>query len=169
MLHSVVLGLMLAIYMRLSPHWPETIVVLSILMVLFGTNDYYVGHFIAGQIPLELYHFPRWFIHIFSPLLRIRDKELREKALVRANELKQRLLSEQDTGISSFQDGSIHILLEKTANAIGRNDIDVTKDVKAFDDDLFDSVDQLKGMDIEVLSRYMPRRLAQEVHTMLMD
>jgi len=33
----------------------------------------------------------------------------------------------------------------------------------------YDSVDQLRGMDIDILNKYMPRRLAEEVYKQLLN
>lgn len=56
----VLLGVLLGIYINLSPHWPETIVALSAaLAVSVGGITTYCRHDMTCS-PLEFYHFPTW-------------------------------------------------------------------------------------------------------------
>ena len=41
--------------------------------------------------------------------------------------------------------------------------------ISRLEDDLYTHVEHLVGEDIDVLSRYMPRRLAKEVHRILIE
>ena len=52
---------------------------------------------------------------------------------------------------------------------IGRSDIDMSSYISRLEDDLYTHVEHLVGKDIDALSRYMPRRLAKEVHRILIE
>ena len=59
-------------------------------------------------------------------------------------------------------------LLEIAADLIGRSDLDVSVYSKRLEDELYTNVEHLAGEDVDVLSRYMPRRLAKKVNQLLL-
>lgn len=58
-------------------------------------------------------------------------------------------------------------LLRTAAINLGRNDEDMSVYEERLEKDWFNEVDQLKGRSVECLSRYMPLRLAEEVHKLV--
>lgn len=64
-------------------------------------------------------------------------------------------------------DGDLTILLAKAAHAIGKKDADVQPYVDKLKKDWYDDVNSLRGESAEMLSKYMPRRLAKQVHQVL--
>jgi hypothetical protein len=54
MLHTVLLGLGLGIYAKLSPNWIETRLALSITFVFFVATEWQLALFMLRQIPLEI-------------------------------------------------------------------------------------------------------------------
>ena len=76
------------------------------------------------------------------------------------------------TAASSSQRGrdSLQKLLEKAAESIGigRSDIDISIYIARLEADLYTDSEHLSEEDVDELSRYMPRRLAKEVHKIML-
>lgn len=51
-------GVGLAIYSNLSPHFPEVIIALMFFGAVVIAGTYYTSMLIGEEIPLEYYHFP---------------------------------------------------------------------------------------------------------------
>jgi len=102
-------------------------------------------------------------------------KKIRDAAERRAKELKNRAYQERtilDPSASSTRGlnvsgTSIGKLLRRAADSIGRFDFDVSKFEAKLDEDWYNDASELRNLDVEVLSKYMPRRLAEEVHNQL--
>ena len=70
--------------------------------------------------------------------------------------------AEQPT--TSVSTSSVGLLLRGAAIKCGRGEQDVSIYAANLGEDWYSGVDQLNGMPIDVLARYMSRRLAEEVH-----
>ena len=65
---------------------------------------------------------------------------------------------------TSVNTNCVGLLLRDAAIKCGRDDQGVSIYLANLEEDWYSDVDQLKGMAVDVLARYMPRRLAEEVH-----
>ena len=68
---------------------------------------------------------------------------------------------------SSRSATSIGKLLRGAACNIGRGGFDVSKYEQKLEDDWYNNASELREMSVNVLQKYMPRRLAEEVHNQL--
>ncbi|KAL7540282.1 hypothetical protein ACHAXR_009998 [Thalassiosira sp. AJA248-18] len=167
-------GFYLGVYSNLSPYWPETSLTIFILMIisLIGTRTYN-QHFLACA-PLECYHVPQWWKSIANWGVPLNSKKVRQRAKLRAQELRKRGLQrkeEKNRSQLSSEDrrttSSVVVLLKTAATRLGRADYDVSIFEARLEQDWFNEADQLNNMSVECLSRYMPLRLAQEVQKLL--
>lgn len=102
-------------------------------------------------------------------------QKIREAAEKRAKELKARAYKERTmltTDSSTARSRrtsrtSVGALLRRAADSIGRVDFDVSKYEERLEEDWYMDSSELRNMSVDVLSRYMPRRLAEEVHNQL--
>lgn len=168
----VELGLCIGIYKNLSPNWPETIITLTIAIVLkFGGETYFGRDFLQTCLPLEFWHFPRWMQFIAGPQGRGEREQLEARARLRARELRTRAHRVRRRLDPDLRDGdgadSVGALLRVAAANLGRNDLDTSIYESRLEEDLFDEVHHLKGRSVECLSRYMPLRLAEQVHALV--
>jgi len=180
-----VCGVGLGLYAKFAGYWPEVGITLSFLLLVVGYGMWSTAELAANEIPLEYYHFPLWFkLGLMpSPLLRRGARQhIRTMAEKRAKDLKSRAWKEKSLGNSatsflssstiqrsSSSRNSIGYLLRKAANAIGRGNVDVSKYEERLADEWYDNTDQLRGMNIDILNKYMPRRLAEEVYNQLLN
>ena len=101
-----------------------------------------------------------------------RDK-LQSDAKAKAEELKKRAYHERKTLDPNFMEGtnqnasSVGVLLRNAAIRLGKNDHDTSMYEARLGEDWFEEAHQLDGMSVDFLSRYMPWRLANEVHVEL--
>ncbi|KAL7540340.1 hypothetical protein ACHAWF_006653 [Thalassiosira exigua] len=173
----MVVGVALGIYQNLSPNWPETLVALSLALIMLLVAHHAWREALLSVVPLELYHAPLWVTAFLAPLELIvprRRKQLKARAKMRAKELKKRAYSERMKLDPNFEGtetnasgSSLELLLSRAAVNLGRADLDVSICVRRLEDDLFAEADELKGRSIEFLSRYMPWRLGEEAHRLL--
>mmetsp|Transcript_10919 Transcript_10919/g.23726 ORF Transcript_10919/g.23726 Transcript_10919/m.23726 type:complete len:132 (+) Transcript_10919:156-551(+) len=68
---------------------------------------------------------------------------------------------------NSQPESSMHELLRTAAENLGRSGRDVDEFVARLEEDWFNEAEQLKNRSVECLSRYMPLRLAEEVHRLV--
>ena len=101
-------------------------------------------------------------------------QRIREQAEKRAKEVKSRAWKERsfmtESGTSSRSSRSatsIGKLLRGAACNIGRGGFDVSKYEQKLEDDWYNNASELREMSVDVLQKYMPRRLADEVHNQL--
>lgn len=171
----MVLGVGLGIYAKLAPFWPELAIslVFTLSVVVYGM--WAVSNLVAEEASLEFYHFPLWFQWGIFPLPMLKRggrKRIRERAEKRAKEMRGRALKERTIldptakSCRSFK-SSVGGILRRAADSIGRHDDDVSKYEKRLEDDWYVNSSEMKNMSVDILSKYMPRRLAEEVHDQL--
>lgn len=172
-----VLGVGLGLYAKLAPNWPEVGIALAFLLVTVGYGIYSIAHLCASETALEYYHYPRWFRWMILPYPMLRRggrQAIKERAEKRANEIKSRALKEKSVLSDSAKASnrrarrtSVGMLLRSAADALGRLDVDISKFEQKLENDWYTESSELKGMSVDVLNTYMPRRLAEEVHRQL--
>jgi len=170
-------GVGLGVWAKLAPYWPEVGIALSFLLVIVAYGIYSIANICGNEIALEYYHFPWWFkwgILPFPMLKRGGRQRIREQAEKRAKEVKSRAWKERsfmtESGTSSRSSRSatsIGKLLRGAACNIGRGGFDVSKYEQKLEDDWYNNASELREMSVDVLQKYMPRRLAEEVHNQL--
>lgn len=168
--YTILTGLLLGIYCNLSPHWPETVITLAIAIAVFISGTKITLGLNSAVAPLELYHTPSFFKVGSS------SKGLKTRARLRAQELRKRAYRERKKLDPSFparsdttRTSSVASLLNTAVLNLGRIDSDISTYEARLEEDWFNQADQLNGMSIEVLSKYMPLRLAGEVHRLLLE
>ena len=121
--------------------------------------------------PLAFFHQPRWVQFFGSPSAAITGKgreKLKERAKAEAKTLEDKAFRVRDINHYSWQDDdSIRSLLRQAAINLGRPDYDVSTIETRLGVDWFTKKVHLKDSDAELLSRYMPLRLAKEVHRLV--
>jgi len=133
----------------------------------------YITQLVNTELPLELYHSPLWWKLFMSPSA-LFSKSSRERiqinAIQRAKILRERFCKDRGhTATTNHGNGSIERLLKKAAESIGRSDLDLSVYIANLEDDLYTDVEHLVGEDMDMLALYMPRRLAKEVHRLMLD
>lgn len=126
---------------------------------------------VARQLPLKHYHFLIWFKWFLTPFpiltKKSRDK-IRAGAHQRAQELKSRAFKERtalDPSVNLTKSYTpIGRLLRVAADDIGRKDHDISQYEARLEKDWYTKTEELESMTVYVLARYMPRRMADEVH-----
>ncbi|KAL7554997.1 hypothetical protein ACHAWF_018955 [Thalassiosira exigua] len=170
-----VLSVALGIYSKLAPYWPELVVSMAFLVGIVLYGMWATSNIAANEIPLEYYHFPLWFkwgLLPFPMLRRGARQKIREAAEKRAKDLKSRAFKERSLDAPSsiarrVPRTDIGALLRQAADSINRYDFDVSKYEERLERDWYNDPAELKGMSVDVLSKYMPRRLAEEVRSQL--
>lgn len=170
-----VLGVGLGLYSNLSGKYPELAISLSFFTAVVVSGMYYTGLLVGNELPLEYYHFPFWFklaVLPFPMLTNRGRKQLRAGAKLRAEELKERAFRERtvlEPDSKRLATSDLGILLRQAADSLGRDDYDISQYEERLEADWYNSPEQLKRMNVEILGRYMPRRLAEEVHSKLQE
>jgi hypothetical protein len=162
-----------AVYSNLGYDAPEAIViaVLSYLVNLTGLKRY--NDLLYAVCPLAVYHMPIWYLAITHPFLLFsckRSQKLKKRAIKDAQELESRVYSERakpDPGTVNNNENTIGAILSSAAINLGRKDFDVSSIKARLEEDWFNEAGQLKGKSADFLSRYMPYRLAEEVHVLV--
>ena len=136
---------------------------------------YYTGsktsiQFFLACAPLKFYHVPHWYKKIIP---RSSSEKVKSRAKLRAQELKKRAYRERKKMDPNFQarssnsSSSVWGILRTAAVNLGMVDCDVSTYEAKLEEDWFNEADQLSNRSVECLSRYMPLRLAEEVHRLL--
>ncbi|KAL7542629.1 hypothetical protein ACHAXR_011941 [Thalassiosira sp. AJA248-18] len=166
-------GIFLGIYGNLRPNVPETIAVMVFAGVIHLAGVKHANDFQYKVSPLTVYHMPKWFQALGYPLSVFTQKgrqKLQERAKNDANNLKSKAFHDRgiaDPGKGRVNDKDIGILLQTAAINLGRTDYDISTVEDRLEQDWFNEVNQLKGMSVDFLSRYMPYRLAKEMHNLV--
>jgi hypothetical protein len=173
---TVISSLVIAVYNRLHENTVDAIVILVIVgiiavyLMIIGNNMF------INNTPLELYHAPLWYRMMYhGPVMALSGignslNEVKEKSKARAAALqKLKLSSKERPSIQIVQNEKVEALLQKACKILGRDDVDVTPYVKKLQLDWYDDLNRLKGENIDVLSKYMPRGLAVTVHGILQE
>ena len=171
MLVAITVGLFVAILLKFKePGWlVQTIVVFVVVMIVEAPGMACMGILVETELSLELYHSPFWWKFWLSPFhmfTKSGRNRLKENAILRANMLKEKATIQLDAR-ENDKNSTLHDLLRKAAIAIGRDDIDVSIYANRLEDEMYTEAEHLQGEDIAILERYMPRRLAKEVHKLL--
>mmetsp|Transcript_20765 Transcript_20765/g.37282 ORF Transcript_20765/g.37282 Transcript_20765/m.37282 type:complete len:325 (-) Transcript_20765:195-1169(-) len=165
----VMAGLFLGIYLNLSPHWPETIVTLIIVVVVYLLANKVLLHSFVESVPLEMYHnTPRCFLTTHK------GPEMKARAKLRAQELKKRVYRERkkldlsfSVRISDSHTGPIGAFPHTVSMNLGRTSNDVSLYEAHLEEQWYNAPEKLKGLDVEFLSCYMQHRLSSEVHRLV--
>lgn len=169
----VSIGLLLGIYLNLSPNWPETIIGISLCILVIYKALTVAKNFFWDTVPLEVYHMPLWGRWQFPQYRRKEGRhDLKVRAKERARELKRRAYCGRGRPDPNFdlESGSanpVSELLRKAAVKLGVLDCDVYVFEARLNESWLFNVDQLKDMSCDALSRFMPFGLAKEVLSML--
>lgn len=179
------IGLLLGVYLNLSPHLPETIVIIIIAFLIgFVGSNISCVHMVECA-PLEMYHMPQivlggtiwfkgttpdyWFssnrMQRLTAAAKIRAERLRTYAYRDRNMQDPRLFEQGD--ISNREASLMGRLLRTAAANLNRSDFSTAMFEDRLEKDWLNKPEQLKGMSEEVLSRYMPLGLAREVQKLV--
>ena len=181
----VVIGLLLGVYLNLSPYLPETIIIIIIAFVIAFVGSCISIEHILACAPLEMYHVPQivlggmiwikgippswWFtrkkIDELKAQAKIRAQRLKTFAYCERNELSPS--SSKQTGSIRSSDSSVGKLLRAAAKNLNRSDVDITIYEDRLEKDWLIKPEQLKVMSLECLSQYMPVGLAIEVQNLV--
>ena len=162
-------GILLGIYINLSPYWPETIVSLIIAVGMYVMGATHTRWLVISCVPLEYYHLPRW-MKVVTPVMWTTPKQrakVKKDAKTRAEMLK-RVSERSSNGQSSETNkmktaASLSNLLHDACVNIGMGEYDTSAFEARLRDDWFFEAEHRKSLSIDALSRYMPYRLAKEV------
>ena len=178
----IIVGVFLGTYLNLSPHLPETIVTLF-LVAIVKRNILILSWNVLHLNAIT----PQWFHEITFPILhssKVKSK-VKAAAKMRANELRKRAYSQRrvldqkkrNNAIDSndvasatlARTSSMGILLQKAAANVDRRNADVSSYEACLEEDWITKPEQLKGVGIDYLIRYMPLGLAREVYELLSE
>eukprot|EP00578_Thalassiosira_sp_NH16_P023680 CAMPEP_0181083810 /NCGR_PEP_ID=MMETSP1071-20121207/4364_1 /TAXON_ID=35127 /ORGANISM="Thalassiosira sp., Strain NH16" /LENGTH=397 /DNA_ID=CAMNT_0023165509 /DNA_START=41 /DNA_END=1234 /DNA_ORIENTATION=+ len=177
LVYFVTLGLVLGVIAKFAPSIPTVIITLVLIGVAEIPGQYYMGKLVREEVPLELYHSSLWWKLLLSPQSVLTKKgrlDLQKDASSRAATLREQFFSgnrvthNSTTASSTSQRVDLQNLLKKAAKSIGRSDIDISIYIARLEADLYTDIGHLTGEDVDELSRFMPRRLAKEVHKIIM-
>ncbi|KAL7552684.1 hypothetical protein ACHAWF_015913 [Thalassiosira exigua] len=175
------LGMLLGIYLNLSPYLPEAIVSMVIsFAILFSGAAVSYSHMSAVS-PLELYHLPAPMRNYFVKRgpTKVEAGDLKARAKVRAQELRKRAKATRQEAVQEYNErrklesnletngvSPMGTLLRNAAMNCGRNN-GISEYEARLHEDWLTKPEQLKGLGLEYLSRYMPLGLAKEVQRMV--
>lgn len=171
---AVSVGFFIGVYKNLSPNLPEVIITLTFAIVIYAGSNRDFGRHMSHCMPLEFYHFPMFVQAMMGPEVFIRSKREKMKARAenRARVLRERAFNKRNQIDPHLNDGrnntnSVGALLRAAAIRLDRQNEDTTIYEERLEADWFNEKEQLRGRDVQCLSRYMPLRLAEEVHAIL--
>mmetsp|Transcript_22229 Transcript_22229/g.53859 ORF Transcript_22229/g.53859 Transcript_22229/m.53859 type:complete len:434 (-) Transcript_22229:338-1639(-) len=164
----------LGVWAKLAPYWPEVAIAFTFLLIVVVSGMYTIAMLVSEECALEYFHFPAWFKWglLPYPLLsrgggeRIRQAAERRAKEVRARAYNERTLLKMNTNTSSSMQQpttSVGRLLRDAADSIGRHDTDISAYELRLEEDWYNNASELANMSVDSLSKYMPRRLAEEV------
>ena len=97
-------------------------------------------------------------------------EQIQINAIQRAKVLRERFYKDRGhTATTHHGNGSMERLLKRAAESIGRSDLDLSVYIANLEDDLYTEDEHLIGEDVDMLALYMPRRLAKEVHRLMLE
>ena len=173
---SVTFGCGFALYLNLSEHLIDLIVISIFVGIIVLRGMMLMCDLQLKVSPLATYHQPFWlkiFTNIGFVFSAEKREELKEKALAEADFLKEKAKFRQEMREldrlpdTSPRTSTIGVLLSTAAINLKRPDYDVAKFEINLEDDWFNEVEQLKNRSVECLAKYMPLRLAEEVHKLV--
>lgn len=175
---SVTFGCGFALYLNLSENLIDLIVISIFVGIIVLRGMTLMCDLQLKVSPLATYHQPFWlriFTNIGFVFSAKKREELKEKALAEADFLKEKAKFRQEMREldrlpdTSPRTSTIGVLLSTAAINLKRPDYDVAKFEINLEDDWFNEVEQLKNRSVECLAKYMPLRLAEEVHKLVRD
>jgi hypothetical protein len=175
---SVTFGCGFALYLNLSENLTDLLVILVFVGIIVIRGMALMCDLQLKVSPLATYHQPCWlkiFTNIGFVFSSMRKEELKEKAIAEADFLKDKVKFRHEKREldrppdKSPRTSSIGVLLRTAASNLKRPDYDVAKFEINLEDDWFNEVEQLKNRSVECLAKYMPLRLAEEVHKLVGD
>ena len=171
------LGIFIGTYVKMSPlsnpngHWISYGVTTGVLVVILAVSQRISLTWAIRVAPLEGYHV--FLIRMaLAPTKRSRI-ELKRLAFERAKEIKSRVYKDRltiDPQAREIKVRSSHdlgILLDKAAMNLGLRNINTVKYEERLNEEFFFEAGHLRGRGVEFLARFIPYRLAEEVHAML--
>lgn len=170
---SVTFGCGLALYLNLRSNLIDLIVILIFVGIVIIRGMSIMCELQLSVSPLATYHQPSWIKFFTHPRFILSSKtreELREKAVVESEYIQFKANFRQiKKELDSTPDSGICILLRTAAKNMNRPDYDVSKFETNLAEDWFNEVEELKHRSVECLAKYMPLRLAEEVHKLVGD
>jgi len=179
----IAVGILLGIYLNLSPNWPELIIAWLIMLAVQIKSTLVTHQYGLATQPLEAYHVPMYQSATVLPPKYICSKQGREElkslAKHRAQELTRKAYHTRGkispyNNSSNFEEGkestttsSVGALLREAANNLGRNDEDITTYESKLANNWYTEAEQLQCLSVEFLAGLMPHRLATEVHDLV--
>lgn len=172
------LGILIGIYLKLNPldnprgHWISYGVTTGVILFVLLVSQHRGLSWLIRVAPLECYHITLLRVAL-APTKRLRV-ELKRLAFERAKEIKSRVykdrlkidpLAQEIKVEQSSQD--LGILLNTAATNLGLQKIDTVTYEERLNAEFFFEASHLRGRDVEFLARYIPYRLAEEVHLVL--
>ncbi|KAL3827693.1 hypothetical protein ACHAXA_000566 [Cyclostephanos tholiformis] len=171
--NSVIVGCGLALYLNLSPNWTDLIVISTFVGIVILRGTMLMCDLQLKVSPLATYHQPVWLKVLTNPgfvFSAKRREELKEKAVAEADFLKSKAhFRHQKKDTDPRPETSMGALLRTAAGNLERPDYDVAKFETNLEEDWFNEPDQLRNRSVECLAKYMPLRLAEEVHKLIGD
>ena len=171
----ITLGFMLGAQIRFGTHSPEFIVMFAFTSLLQWAGGCVVNDLLLEVTPLLVFHQPAWLRVWYHPRSVVTQRgrtRLRQRAHADAEGLASRARrgGAPRTGRRAARErpqGSVGALLRRAEARLDRTDVDVSPHVARLREDWFAEAPHLGGKGTEFLARYMPYRLAEEVHTIL--
>lgn len=175
---SVWLGILIGTYVKLNPlnnpsgHWISYGVTTGVVVAILLVSQRRFLTWAIHVAPLEGFHVLPIRMAL-APTKRMK-LELKRLAFERAKEIKSRVYKDRLTIDPLAQEITVErsshdlgILLDKAAINLGLRDINTVKYEERLNAEFFFEANHLRGRDVEFLARYIPYRLAEEVHSLL--
>ncbi|KAL3781517.1 hypothetical protein ACHAW5_000733 [Stephanodiscus triporus] len=170
---SVTFGCGLALYLNLRSNLIDLLVILIFVGIVIIRGMSIMCELQLSVSPLATYHQPSWIKLFTHPRFILSSKtreELRGKAVVESEYIQFKANFRQiKKELDSTPDSGICILLRTAAKNLNRPDYDISKFETNLAEDWFNEVEELKHRSVECLAKYMPMRLAEEVHKLVGD
>lgn len=175
----VTLGFVLGAQVHFGGTSAEAIVCIVVASLLQVVGAVSINDLLLAVSPLKVLHQPTWFRALACPqtvFTRKGRETLRRRARDEATRLAARrggrdgATKDDRDGVDSEppDGGSLGILLRRAAARLDRgDDVDVAPFAARLRGDWFEEARHLEGRDAEFLARYMPYRLAEEVHALV--
>jgi hypothetical protein len=171
--NSVTVGCGLALYLNLSPNWTDLLIISIFVGIVILRGSMLMYDLQLRVSPLATYHQPGWLKFLTNPgvifSVKMRE-ELKENAIAEAEYLKSKAhFRHKERDADPLPETGMGALLRTAAENLKRPDYDVARFETALEADWFNEPDLLRNRSVECLAKYMPLRLAEEVHKILRD
>ena len=160
-LWSTIVAMSVGVYNRLMGDLGDAIFLVVLISISAVTLFHFHYSLLREQAALEVFHFPVWFRIIYAPwVLLPNQQKLKENAEKRAVTLRSYLNK-------GGNEKELHDLLQRACHRLGKGHVDVSPFMEKLKRDWYDDVDSLRGRSVDILSKYLPKLLAETVHEML--